>query len=330
MKIRTNLRRLPDGSAASIKRRATGILGIVCGVLTLGHAPLVMADPPLPKVPGGYEIRLVTAGGDFAGKHMAGIAVDRVTADIYVATDDIILQEEGSGSFDLWRITPGGVVSHVGMYLIDHNNVVRLAWGPGGSLYSANRAGDFFAIDPLSGLSSPYVSSGLALGNYGFQFDLLGDLILTPEGSGGSNKFYRVNLPLAGGGVTFLGGFDSANDDHGSGFGIQPDGDYVLYPDTDGALVTELTAAGHVDGDPFPLRHLTKTRLDASAPDGGLGIAQVNSIGAIDPVNGDVYCSSANFSRGSIRIAFTPGEVGPGATSSIFVDHIGNDIFSTV
>src|SRR5438445_3536998 len=316
MKIRTDLRRLPDGSAASWKRRATGILGIVCGVLTLGHAPLVMADP---TVPAGYEIRLVTAGGDFAHKHMAGIAVDRVTADIYVATDHIALQEQSTDKFDLWRITPANVVSHVGTYPIDHYNVVRLAWGPGGSLYTANKAGDFFAIDPLSGLSSPYASIGLALVNYGFQFDALGDLILTPEGSGGSNKFYRVNLLLP---VTFLGGFDSANDDHGSGFGIQPDGDYVLYPDTGGALVTELTAAGHVDGTPFPLRHLTSTRLDASGPGGGLGIAWVNSIGAIDPVNGDVYCSSANFSRGSIRIAFTPGEVGPGATSTIFVDHI--------
>src|SRR5712664_1489218 len=93
MKIRPDLRRLPDGSAASTKRRATGILGIVCGGLTLGQASLVMADPPLPTVPDGYEIRLATAGGMLAGTHLAGVAVDRVTADIYVATDDITLQE---------------------------------------------------------------------------------------------------------------------------------------------------------------------------------------------------------------------------------------------
>src|SRR5258708_34090404 len=181
MKIRTDLRRLPDGPAGSWKRRATGILGIVCGVLTLGQASLVMADPPLPTVPGGYEVRVVKAGGEFAGKHIAGITVDPVSGNIYVATD-IGGQFDLEPTFDLWRITPSGVVSFVGNFNSSVSLTVDLTWGPDGKIYVVKLHDDtvhddrgvVYATDPVTGIASLFSPTGLTGGllfRFALEFD---------------------------------------------------------------------------------------------------------------------------------------------------------------
>jgi len=149
-----------------------------------------------------------------------------------------------------------------------------------------------------------------------------------PEGF--PNSFWRVN-PLPSSGSLFLGSYTMTRGEHGDRFGIQPDGDYVIYPDGSGGpsghnVVSELSNAGHIDGTPFTIRHLTSTPHDVNAPGGGLGIPIGNSIGAIDPISGDVYATAAHFGIGATRITFTPGNIGPSATSTVFVDNIGNGL----
>ncbi len=196
-----------------------------------------------------------------------------------------------------------------------------MEFGPDGRIYTADRnSGRIFAIDPASGNITTFNSGGPwgGLARYGLEFNPAGDLILMRESI--PNQFYRVN-PVSGG--VYLGDHDTPlGREHGDRFGIQPDGDYVIYPDSHAGdtqnLVTEVRTAGHVPGTRHSIRHLTSTFNTQ------LRVNYVHSIGAIDPLTGDVYSSTMNQGWGSTRIAFTPGNVGPSATSTIFVDRIGN------
>src|SRR3989442_1528776 len=299
---------LLDGSAQSTKRRATGFLGIVCGLLVVGQASLVLAEPPLPTVPVGYEARVVTAGGHFAGKHMAGITVEPVSGNIYVATD-MGGQDRLETSFDLWRITPSGEVSPVGTYDSAGYLTVDLTWGPDGKIYIVDFLGDVYAIDPATGTASLFSSTQAPnLVRYALGFDAAGSLILMLPAA--PNEFYRVQ---PGSGVEFLGRYalGVGDFDHGDHFGIQPDGDYVIYPDGGRSvfsldvLLAKLQTAGHIPGTDFPKVRLTTTDF------GSLGVSEGDSIGDVDPVTGDVYATTANAGAGSAVITVTPGDNDP-------------------
>lgn len=59
----------------------------------------------------GYELKVLTQGGNFAGKHLAGIITNPTSGDIYVATNPNASSPQNSSStFTLWKVTPGGVV----------------------------------------------------------------------------------------------------------------------------------------------------------------------------------------------------------------------------
>src|SRR5260370_23537465 len=201
MRIGTSSPGLLDGSAESTKSPANSFLGTVCAVLVLGQASFVMAEPPLPTVPGGCEVRVVTAGGHFAGKHMAGITVDPVSGNIYVATD-MGGQGRLETSFDLWRITPSGEVSPVGTYDSAGFLTVDLTLGPDGKIYIVDFLGGVYAIDPATGIASLFSSTAVPdLTKYALGFDGAGNLILMLPAA--PNEFYRVQ---PGSGVEFLGG----------------------------------------------------------------------------------------------------------------------------
>ncbi|MCO6046520.1 Ig-like domain-containing protein, partial [Aeoliella sp. ICT_H6.2] len=295
-----------DGGAADLLAASDGVQGGGGG---------------LPIVPQTHEIRIVNQSGpiNLSGRNLKGIATDPTTGNVYVAT--------GSGTagtygfFDLYRITPLGSVSFVRSYSITYVEGPELEFGPDGRIYTADRiSGRIFAIDPTTGSLSLYNSGGPwgSLNRYGLDFDSSGNLILMRESV--PNRFFRVN---PGSGGTVLGDNQILlGREHGDRFGIQPDGDYVVYPDANNFEtnnpVFELDTAGHIPGTTYPIRHLSSTHNYQ------LGLNYVHSIGAIDPNNGDVYYSTMNQGYGSTRIAFAPGNVGPTATSTIFVDNIGN------
>ena len=243
---------------------------------------------------------------------------------MYVATNGGT--SGGFSSFVLHRVTPAGIVSTIGSYGgISHAEGPELEFGLDGRIYTADRvSGRIFAINPATGTLQLYNSGGPwgSLARYGLEFDSSGSLILMREAA--PNRFYRVNPGFGGvylGNHVMPSGFN-----HGDRFGIQPDGDYIIYPDNSpnaaNNVVTEVITAGHVAGSTYGVRELTSTF------NWELELNFVHSIGAIDPDTGDVYNSTMNQGYGSTRIAFTPGNVGPAATSSIFVDNIGNGVES--
>jgi hypothetical protein len=290
-----------------------------------------------PTVPQGFSVGVVTQGGPLAGLHIDGLVSDHSTGNLYVASEPAAnaqTQQTQFSNFDLWQVTPTGTVTHVGNYAISHDEITQLAWGPDGQIYTSDMNGVVYAINPTTGNSSIYSNTGNFVDFYGLQWDANGNLIVMSS-QGASDSFYAVT---PGSGEVFLGTQNQTDSlEYGDTFGIQPNGDYALYPagsigfEFGGSpnLVTQLNTANHIAGDNYPIAHLSSTPLDALAPGGGLGIPVGYSIGAVDPVTGDVYATSANDGPGSTRISYTPGGVGPSATSSIFVDHIGNDILPT-
>lgn len=264
-----------------------------------------------PTAPAGHDVKIVTTGGVLAGRHMAGLAVDPATADVYVATN------AGTGmqsSFQLWRVTPQGAISAVGTYTGSHFEVLMLRFGPGGHLYYATVDGGvkIRAIDLSTGTSSIYATPGINATRLGFEFDPAGNAIISPEAC--QNHFYKV---VPGAAAQLLGREDGDCDPHGDSFGIQPDGDFVVYPDGPG-FIYEIDTTGQPAGALFPMRLLSSTDTL-----GAFGIGVGYSIGAIHPVTGDIYSTTANFGNGSRRIIFTKGESAAVTTSTIFVDEIG-------
>jgi hypothetical protein len=274
-------------------------------------------------VPSGYTLSAITSGGVFAGRHLAGIAEDPVSRDLYIAhTPDGVF---GGGTFMLHRITAGGLIQFVGTYSTfgSSSEVINLEFGPDGHIYRADATPRILRIQASTGIESVYNSGlgGVSGGTfrYGLEFEADGDLIYMPEAA--QNFFYRV---LPGAGANFLGTYATSAFDHGDSFGIQPDGDYVVYPDTCNGAATpsrvfELPTAGHVDGTNYTLNYLSPTNLRTLYGDPLCGYSN----GAIDPATGDVFAITANFGNGISRITHTPGLGGP---STVFVDMIGNGV----
>lgn len=287
-------------------------------------ATLTIIDNTEPTIhTAGYELRGVTTGGLLAGKHLSGITIDPTNGNIYVATDSRTIPLPtgdpcGSGSlssFDLLKITPTGVVSLVGTYNIPHGDLINLEWGPDGQIYTGNHSTNaIHKIDPNTGVSSIFNSNvGFSLYRYGIEFDPSGNLIVSPEAV---TTFYRVSSSS----VVNMGSYTpDGTGNHGDRFGIQPDGDYVVYSDNQTiAREYQVLTSGHVDGTPYSFSYLSGTDVRT------LGSSYVHSNGAIHPVTGDVYTSGGNCSAGSSVILFTPGNGTLSSTTTQFITGIGN------
>ena len=275
----------------------------------------------------GYEIKLLAQGGLLSGKHLSGIAVDPSAGDVYVAADGSVIPAPPSspccfsgGAFTLLRITPSGSVSTVGTYNISWNEGVNLEWGPDGNIYVAGPSA-VYMINPSTGAQSVFANVDLGSARHGLEFDPQGNLIWSPEAV---TDFYKINPGSEG--KTFLGRYQSdSTGNHGDSFGIQPNGDYVVYSDNPGAASGQparefrVHTANHTPGTNFGFSYLSRSDVRA------LGSSYVHSNGAIDPLTGDVYTSGNNAGGGSSVILVTPG-AGTFATgtTTAFVVKIGN------
>lgn len=286
-----------------------------------------------PTVLPGYEINALATGGPLAGQHLAGIVADPKSGNLYAAADQIDINgfNEQANQFNLYRITPAGAVSLVGTYDVPHIDLVKMAWNPNdGKIYLGNYSTDSIdTIDPNSGSFGVYSSNlGVGFGRYGLNFDSSGNLIFSPEED---YNFYKI---LPGSGSEFLGTTNPLppNYDHGDSFGIQPNGNYVVYSDlwngpnpvnnpspmNDYALNT----AGHTPGSNYSTAWVGTTDLQTIYSNGTNDVAGYSN-GAIDPVTGNVYSITSNVGEGISTIAFTPAT---GGASSAFVSNIGNGV----
>jgi hypothetical protein len=267
------------------------------------------------RVKPGYEARIVTQGGLLAGKFLAGISIDPGPGNIYVATSS----SPSAGSFTLLRITPAGTISTIGTYGLSFNDRVNLEWGPDSQIYVAAN-NNVYKINPVTGTLTLYSSSSTSAGTrHGLEFDPQGNLIWSPESV---QQFWKIN---PGSGNTLMGQYAADGTfNHGDSFGIQPDGNYVVYSDnccgTGNSREFKVNSANQPPGSQFNFSYLSSTDVRA------LGSSYVHSNGAIDPVTGDVYTSGNGGGIGSSVILFTPGNGTSTSTTIAFVSNIGNGL----
>lgn len=263
----------------------------------------------MPTVASGHTIREVATGGLLGGQILDGIVADPVSGNIYVAGVDNII----STSFNLFKITPAGVVSLVGNFPFGHNEIVKMAWGPSdGKIYTHDgNTSTIRTINPVNGASSIFANE-VPGGRHGLNFDPAGRLIIGYEPM---TDFYEVTH----GGLNLLGHVSASipNNNHGDGFGIQPDGNYVLYVDCGGQNESSINTTNHVDGTPFNSLAWTGTTNVFTLYGNSCGYSN----GAIDPSTGDVYTTVTNFGLGNSKILFTAADGGP---TSIFVSGAGD------
>lgn len=296
---------------------------------------------PTVQIPG-YQLNVVKSGGIFSGKHLAGIAIDSI-GNIFVAADEDTNSLSSNRSqikfkdriaqpllgtekeyFDLYKINVAGNVSLVGRYDVFHFDLVNLEFGPDGGLYTAGSDKVVYRINTTDASISVFNTDiGLNYFRYGMEFDAAGNLIFMTENA--PNSFYRIP---AGSGSVFLGSYSLDNySNYGTRFGIQPDGDYVIYPDgpsTNNPRITQIMTGNHTPGTPFNFNYLSNTNVRT------LGAAFGFSIGSINPANGDVFSSGGNFGDGSSVILYTQNNSGSFAkmmagTSVTAVNKIGNN-----
>ncbi|MDT7602445.1 MAG: large repetitive protein, partial [Acidobacteriota bacterium] len=257
-----------------------------------------------PVVASGYSIREVASGGLLAGQILDGVVADPSTGNVYVAG----VSNTSSTSMNLYKITPAGVVSLVGTYAFGHNEVVKMAIGPDGKIYTVDKnTGTVKTINPATGAAATFASGVCAGCRYGLNFDPAGNLILGYESM---FDFYKVTP----GGLVSLGHVSASvpNNNHGDSFGIQPDGNYVVYVDCGGQNNYSINTAGHTAGTNYSSLAWTGTTNVFDLMPGACGYSN----GAIDPNTGEVYSTVSNFGSGNSTILYTDENGGP---SNIFV-----------
>ena len=265
-----------------------------------------ISNAQTPTVPSGFSINQVAQGGIMASDILDGITADLATGNLYVAG----VSSQYSSNFNLYKITPSGTVSLIGNYSYGHYEVVKMAFNQAdGHIYTLdNNTGIMYKINPANGASSSFCS-GLSSGRYGLNFDPAGNLIIAFESI---FDFYRVTSS----GPVYLGHVSAAvpNGNHGDAFGIQPNGDYIVYSDCGGQNNYAINTSGHTDGNDYPTLSWTGTTDIFSTYNAGCGYSN----GAIDPTTGDVFSCISNFGSGNTKILFTGFD---GGASSIFVNN---------
>lgn len=271
---------------------------------------------PVVQMPN-WILSVASSGGLLSGKHVAGIASNTVNKELYIATDTGRLQNTKELYFDLFKVDTSGNQNQIDRYFIPHNDLVNLEFNPAdGQVYTIGTDKVVYRINLANGNLSVFNSSiGVTFFRYGLEFNAANELIFMPENN--PNSFYRVN---SGSGLIAFGNVTADhNSNYGTRFGIQLDGDYVIYPDGTAASNPRIT---EVNKTSFAFNYLSPTNVRT------LGSAFGHPIGAVNPVNGDVYSSGGNFGLGSSVILFTNGASSltelSGATVP-FVTKIGND-----
>jgi len=303
------------------------------GGATLGTsaATLNIDDNGEPQVQTtGYTLGIVSIPGSLKNRHIVGIAASNTDGTVFVATDNNFIEpptgltnscgaQPVQWSFDLFRILPNGNTNLLGNYQIPHRSLVNLELNPvDGLLYTVGTDRRIYSINPAGGPAAVFNADvGFDTVRYGLEADEGGNLIMMQYGS--PNSFYRVT---AGTGATFLGSYlnDSAN--FGDRFGIQPDGDYVVYSDAPEGRTPrefEIDTTGHIDGTPFAFNYLTGSNMRT------LGSSYILSNGAVNPIAGDVFSSGGNCSAGSSVILATAAGGNASSVSSTFISGIGNN-----
>ncbi len=310
------------------------VLSNPTGGATLGTSAAVLnvddnGEPQLQTA--GYTLGIVSIPGSLRNRHLAGIAASPTDGTIYVATDNNYIEPPSSltnncgtqpvqTSFELLRIAPNNATTLVGTYSIPHRALVNLEFNPvDGMLYTVGTDRKIYRINPAGGALSVFNSDvGFDTERYGLEADAAGNLILMRYGS--PNSFYRVS---AGIGAMFLGSYaDDAAANFGDRFGIQPDGDYVVYsdaPKTRNPREFEIDTTGHADGSPFNFSYLTGSNIRT------LGSGYIHSNGAVNPINGDVFTAGGNCSAGSSVILRTSASGNSSSVSTTFINGIGNN-----
>jgi len=143
-----------------------------------------------PTVQAGYEVHAVTPVGEFGSQHIDGLVVDPNLGNLYIAADNIFVPGGGGAAggsasfFNLYRVTPTGIVTLGVTESISHFEAVNLAWGPDGYIYSADMSGTVWKINPSNGSPTFFGNVGsLTNGRYGMQFDPSGNLFIYSEGA---------------------------------------------------------------------------------------------------------------------------------------------------
>lgn len=256
-----------------------------------------------PIAPPGYLVRTVATGGLLAGKILFGVVVDPNTADVYVAGVTAFI----GNNFDLYKITPAGVVSLVGNYPFSFFQNVQMAWGPDNKIYTCDYINSrVYSIDPGTGISALFASNITGINRHHLNFDAVGKLII---GNEPMHQFFEVTP----GGKVLLGNVNPLPpvNNHGDGFGILPNGDYAVYTDCGGLNNYAISTAGHVPGSDYSIAWTGSTNIFS------IMTGCQYSFGTVDPSNGDIYTSINNGGSGNTRIIVTGGSGGP---SSVFID----------
>lgn len=305
------------------------------GGATLGTSAAVLSifDNGEPQVQAsGFDLNIIASGGVFRGRHIAGIAASTVDGTLYVAADNNFVEpptgltnncgaQPAQNNFDLFKIAPNGTISLLGNYPIPHRALINLEYNASDAmLYTVGTDRKMYRINPATGALVTFNSDiGFDTERYGLESDAAGNLIVMRYGA--PNSFYRIS---AGSGATFLGSYaDDAAANFGDRFGIQPDGDYVVFSDAPFARNPrefEIDTTGHTDGTPFNFAYLSTSNVRA------LGSAFIHSNGAVSPANGDAFTAGGNCAAGSSVILRTPaaGSLSP-AASSVFIGGVGNN-----
>lgn len=304
------------------------------GGATLGTsaATLNIDDNGEPQIQsGGYTLGIVSIPGSLKNRHIVGIAASNTDGTVFVATDNNFIEPPAGltnncgtqpvqSSFDLFRILPNGNTNLLGNYQIPHRSLVNLELNStDGLLYTIGTDRRVYGINPAGGPAMVFDSDvGFDTERYGLEADASGNLIVMRYGA--PNSFYRV---AAGTGATFLGSFpDDSASNFGDRFGIQPDGDYVVYSDAPAGRTPrefEIDTTGHIDGTTFNFSYLTGSNMRT------LGSSYIVSNGAVNPLTGDVFSSGGNCAAGSSVILATAADGNSSSVSSIFISGIGND-----
>ncbi|MBK9109338.1 MAG: HYR domain-containing protein [Saprospiraceae bacterium] len=263
---------------------------------------------PIP--PPGKKVRTVASGGMLAGRILFGVVVDPTTADVYVAST---LATFGVG-FNLYKITPAGVVTFIGSYSLGYYQAVKMAWGPDGKIYTLSVGGGggdnkVYTINPANGAVSVF-SNALSLGSprMSLNFDAAGRLIVGYE-----NMFDFIWAKPAPAAPLILGHVTASvpNGNHGDGFGILQNGDYVVYSDCGSLNNYAISTAGHVDGTPYPTLAWTGTTNIFTIMTG----CQY-SLGTVDPATNEVFTTINNGGSGNDKIIVTGGS---GGASTVYI-----------
>ncbi|MBK8954366.1 MAG: T9SS type A sorting domain-containing protein [Saprospiraceae bacterium] len=269
----------------------------------------------VPTPPAGYKIRKAASGGPLAGQTLFGIVVDPNTADVYVAGVSAFI----GGNFNLYKITPSGTVSFIANYPFGYFQAVKMAWGPDNKIYTHNsNTNSVHSIDPVTGTSTVY-STGVVLGSprHSLNFDGSGKLIVGYESM---FDFIWAKNPTA----VYWGSVTASvpNGNHGDGFGILPNGDYVVYSDCGSQNNYAISTAGHTQGANFPSLAWTGTTNIFTIMTG----CQY-SLGTVDPTNGNVFTTINNGGSGNSTIILTGGS---GGASTVYISGASaiTDIYS--